>query len=293
MTSPTQNPPRIVLITGCSSGFGLLTAARLAAKGHKVIATMRDLDKKTALLDECRRRNAIVDIMPCDVTDRLSVNNCFKELGAKYGYLDVLVNNAGYGTGGFFEDLTDQEIRSQMDTNFFGVLNVTREAIPFMRPKKCGKIINISSVSGFSASPCFSAYCSSKWALEGFSESLRYELKPFGIDVLLIEPGTYKTKIFYENARRAKHYNDPASPYYEMSVYMEKKIKDFVDDCHKDPEDIASLVEKLINSRNPSFRNRPDIETQVTFFLRKYLPFKFYTYIVNKTLPLNKVLQLK
>ena len=197
------------------------------------------------------------------------------------------------GSADFFEDLTDQEIRSQMDTNFFGVLNVTREAIPFMRPKKSGKIINISSVSGFSGSPCFSAYCSSKWALEGFSESLRYELKPFGIDVLLIEPGTYKTKIFYENARRAKRYSDPSSPYCDMSKFMEEKIKNFVDDCYKDPEEIAALVEKLIQAKNPSFRNRPDIETQVTFLLRKYLPFRLYNYIVSKTLPLNKILQVK
>jgi NAD(P)-dependent dehydrogenase (short-subunit alcohol dehydrogenase family) len=289
MAKTTQIQSRVILITGCSSGFGLLTAARLAAKGHKVIATMRNLEKKGPLLEECQRRNATVHIMPCDVTDRLSVRNCFKDMGAQYGYLDVLVNNAGYGIGGFFEDLTDEEIRSQMDTNFFGVLNVTREAIPFMRPKKHGKIINISSVSGFSTAPCFSAYCASKWALEGFSESLRYELKPFGIDVLLLEPGTYKTKIFHENGRYAKHFNNPASPYYEMSTYIEKKVKAFVDDCYKDPEDIAALVEKLIGARNPSFRNRPDIETQALFLLRKFLPFRFYSWLANKMMPLDKI----
>ncbi len=284
-----SNSPQIVLITGCSSGFGLLTAARLASQGHTVVATMRNLDKQGPLLEECQRRNVTVHVLPCDVTDRLSVHNCFKEVGARYGYLDVLVNNAGHGIAGFFEDLTDEEIRAQMETNFFGVLNVTRAAIPFMRPRKRGTIINISSVSGFSASPCFSAYCSSKWALEGFSESLRYELKPFGIDVFLIEPGTYKTKIFYENGRYAKHFHDEDSPYYEMSAYMEKKVKAFVDDCYKDPEDIAVLVEKLIRSRQPSFRNRPDIETQTLFFLRKCLPFRFYSFLINKAIPLNKI----
>ncbi|HOY10366.1 MAG TPA: SDR family NAD(P)-dependent oxidoreductase [Candidatus Omnitrophota bacterium] len=283
-TIPTQS--RTILITGCSSGFGLLTAARLASKGHTVIATMRNLDKQGPLLEECQRRNTTVHIMPCDVTDRLSVHNCFKEVGARYGSMDVLVNNAGYGIAGFFEDLTDEEIRAQMDTNFFGVLNVTREAIPFMRPQKHGKIINISSVSGFSTGPCFSAYCASKWALEGFSESLRYELKPFGVDVFLIEPGTYKTKIFYENGRYAKQFHDPASPYCEMSAYMEKKVKAFVNDSYKDPEDIAILVEKLIHSKSPSFRNRPDIETQALFLLRKFLPFRLYAFLINKAIPL-------
>ena len=115
--------------------------------------------------------------------------------------LDCVVNNAGYGIGGAFEDLTQEEIREQMETNFFGVQNVIREALHLMRNRGEGRIINISSVSGFSASPCFGAYNASKWALEGFSESLRYELKPFGIKVLLIEPGIYKTKILTENRR--------------------------------------------------------------------------------------------
>ncbi len=288
--TPSQ---QIILITGCSSGFGLLMAARLASRGHQVIATMRNLEKQGALLDECQRRQTTVDVYQCDVTDRLSVSHCFKEVGSKYGYIDVLINNAGYGLGGYFEDLTDQEIREQMDTNFFGVLNVTRAAVPFMRPKRHGKIINISSVSGFSASPGFSAYCASKWALEGFSECLRYELKPFGIDVFLIEPGTYKTKIFYENAHYAKNYDSPDSPYFALSQFMKKKIKDHVDDCHKDPEEIAMLAEKLILGQRPSFRNRPDIETQVLFVLRKILPFRLYSWLINKALPLEKIIQQK
>lgn len=270
---------KIVLVTGCSSGFGMLTAARLAAEGHKVIATMRDLKKKAPLLDEVNRRGAKVDILPLDVTDKQSIAAAVAEIGSKYGYVDVLVNNAGFGIGGFFEDLSDEEIRSQFETNFFGVQNVCRAIIPFMRPRRSGKIINLSSVSGFNASPCLGAYVASKWALEGFSESLRYELKPFGIDVLLIEPGSYRTKIFSDNARFAAKFVDNTSPYFEYSQYFGKKVKESIADNHKDPEDIAKLVSDLINAENPPFRNIPDLGSKFIAILRRILPFRIYSAI--------------
>ncbi len=272
---------KIVLITGSSSGFGLLTAARLAAKGHHVIATMRDLNKQNALLSEVNRRGGEVDILRLDVTDQQMIQEAVSWISSKYGYVDVLVNNAGYGLGGFFEDLTQEEIRAQMEVNFFGVQNVTRAVIPLMRQRRRGKIINISSVAGFSASPAFSAYNASKWALEAFSESLRYELKFFGIDVLLIEPGTYKTKIFYENARYARYFDHPNSPYYVISQHLKKKVAAYVEDCHKDPEETGAMVEKLIKARNPPFRNIPDMEGQILYILRRCLPFRVYSAMIR------------
>ncbi|MFA5088088.1 MAG: SDR family NAD(P)-dependent oxidoreductase [Candidatus Omnitrophota bacterium] len=281
---PADSHSKIILITGCSSGFGLLMASRLAAKGHRVIATMRDLNKSGALRDEVTRRGGEVDLFRLDVTDKASIDALVQQIGVKYGYVDVLINNAGYGIGGFFESLTEEEIRQQMETNFFGVQNVTRAVIPFMRPRKEGKIINVSSVAGLYSSPCFGAYNASKWALEGFSESLRHELKFFGIDVLLIEPGTYKTKIFHENARYAHHYDHPDSPYYTLGQFLKKRVMDYVNDCYKDPEEVAILAEKLINAKNPSFRNIPDIESQVLYVLRKFLPFRLYSWLYRKVL---------
>jgi NAD(P)-dependent dehydrogenase (short-subunit alcohol dehydrogenase family) len=279
MTSKITQP-QIILITGCSSGFGLLTAARLSSLGHQVIATMRDINKSGPLKEEVKRRGGgNVDIIRVDVTNKTTVTAAMKDIAARYGYLDVVVNNAGTGLVGFFEDLTDEEIRQVFEINYFGVLNVTRAAIPLMRPRKKGKIINISSSAGFSTSPCFGAYNASKWALEAFSESLRYELGLFGIDVLLIEPGVYKTKIFYENAHYAKNFRDPHSPYYAISQHLEKIVRGYVDDCFKDPEDIAILVEKLINSKKSSFRNIPDIEAQCLYFLRRLLPFQLFSSI--------------
>ena len=281
---PKTSNPLVILITGCSSGFGLLTASRLASRGHQVIATMRNLNKSGALNEEVKKRGGKVDILELDVTNTATIKSAINTVGSKYGNIDVLVNNAGYGLSGFFEDLTEEEIRQQFETNFFGVQNVTREVIPLMRAKRKGKIINISSIAGINASPAFSAYNASKWALEAFSESLRHELKFFGIDVLLIEPGTYKTKIFYENAQYAKNFHNQDSPYYPASVFLEKKVRAYVDDCYKDPEDVAELVEKLIKAKNPPFRNIPDIETQVLYSLRKILPFSVFSNLYRKFL---------
>lgn len=288
---PQSSYSPVVLITGCSSGFGLLTAARLAAKGYTVVATMRDLKKEGNLTSEVNRRGGAVEVLQMDVTDKQSVTRAVERIKMGHGRIDVLVNNAGYGMGGFFEDLIDEEIRAQMETNFFGVQNVTRAVIPLMRfppggreaTRQCrrGKIINISSVAGFSASPAFSAYNASKWALEAFSESLRYELQFFGIDVLLIEPGTYKTKIFYENAQYARHFDNPASPYFVWSQHLRKRVMDYVNDCHKDPEEIGIMVEKLIRAKNPPFRNIPDIESQVLYWLRRILPFRAYSAMIR------------
>ena len=289
---PRSIKGKIVLITGCSSGFGLHMAAHLASCGCQVIATMRNLEKQSALLNEVQRRGGQVEVMQLDVTDKSSIKATIKQIAVKHGHLDVLVNNAGYGLGGFFEDLSDNEIRGVMETNFFGVQNVTREVIPLMRQRKHGKIINISSVSGFSASPAFSAYNASKWALEGFSESLRYELGFFGIDVLLIEPGIYKTKIFYENSRYAANFENSNSPYFDVSRYLREMVMNNVNDCHKDIEEVPLLVEKLIRAVNPSFRNIPDIESKIQYIFRKMLPFSIYSWIVQTVL-LSKLKSLK
>ncbi|MCX5682023.1 MAG: SDR family oxidoreductase [Candidatus Omnitrophica bacterium] len=219
-----------------------------------------------------------------DVTDVESVKNAVSKIKAQHGRLDVLVNNAGYGIGGFFEDLTQDEIRSQMETNFFGVQNVTREVLPLMREQKHGLIINISSISGLAAWPCFGAYNASKWALEGFSESLFYELMPFGIKVCLIEPGVYRTKIFYENRKYATNFFNHDSPYYKTSQIFQKRLNDHIKANDRDPEEVAATVEKLINSENPSFRNIPDSRSRLLYAVRRFLPFRLFSWIAAKVL---------
>ena len=171
-----------------------------------------------------------------------------------------------------------------MEVNFFGVQNVTRAVIALMRPRRQGKIINISSIAGLDASPGLGAYNASKWALEGFSESLQAELGFWGIEVLLIEPGTYKTSIFHENARLAKNFNNPESPYYPISQHIYQRLMGYVEGCRKDPETIAILVEKLINQKNPPFRNVADAETRLRLFFRRFFPFPVYRAVAHKVI---------
>ena len=171
-----------------------------------------------------------------------------------------------------------------MEVNFFGAQNVCREVIPLMRERRTGRIINISSVAGFSASPCFSAYNCSKWALEAFSECLRSELKFYGIEVFLIEPGTYKTKIFYDNARYAQNFDNPQSPYYRISRHLKMRVLHYVNNCRKDPEAIPLLIERLIKGKNLSLRHIPDIEGRLLYWARKFLPFRVYSWLCQQAL---------
>lgn len=275
---------KVVLITGCSSGFGLRVAARLSVGPYHVIATMRNLSRRNNLLGEVELRKGKIQLFKLDVTDPESIRSTILRIKEQHGRVDVLINNAGYGTGGFFEDLTQEEIRAQMETNFFGVQNVTREVLPLMRAQRSGRIINISSISGLMAWPCFGAYNASKWALEGFSESLFYELLPFGIKVCLVEPGVYKTKIFYENRKYAKNFFNEDSPYYATSQMFQKRINDHIKMSEKDPEEVAELVERLIESENPSFRNIPDLKNRLLVLLRRFLPFRLFSWIATKAL---------
>lgn len=288
----SKTQAKIILITGTSSGFGLLIAARLASKGHTVIASMRNPEKKIELLSEVNMRGGRLDVLELDLTDDNSIAAAINQVSSKYDRLDVVINNAGYALGGFFEDLTEEEIREQLETNFFGVQKVTRAVIPLMRPQKNGLIINISSIAGCYGAFGLGAYNASKWALEGFSESLYHELSFFGIKVCLVEPGSYPTKIFTDNARYAKKFNNTGSPYYEVSQYLKNKINTHVADLKKNPEDVARIVEKLVNSKNPRFRNFTDLQGKMLIGLRKILPFKLYTRLYRKAILNNQKFNL-
>ncbi len=279
-----QNSKRVILITGCSSGFGLLTAARLATQGHFVYATMRDISKQQPLLDETAKRNAQVLVRPLDVTKPETIAKVVDEIKNHHGHIDVLINNAGFGLGGFFEDLTEGEIRQQMDVNFFGVQNVTRAVLPLMREQRKGKIINISSIAGRCASPALSAYNASKWALEGFSESLYYEVSAFGIKVVLVEPGSYPTKIFKDNARYANGFDNPNSPYFVFSQKLRGFVNSALHKSTKDPEDVARLIEKIVDCANPRLRYISDFSSMMRVQISRILPPSIYNYIFRKVI---------
>ncbi len=179
---------KTVLITGASSGFGKLTAKKFASRGWNVVATMRNMQNNDMYKDEEN-----IHVLKLDVTKKETIRNTVNTAIEKFGKIDVLVNNAGYGIAGFLEEADEEEIRVQFDTNVIGLINVIQEVVPYMRQEKSGKIINITSIGGNVAVPMFSLYSSTKFAVEGLSRSLAYELKEFGIDVKTVAPGGYKT----------------------------------------------------------------------------------------------------
>ncbi len=277
---------RVILITGSSSGFGLYTAALLAAKGHTVYATMRDLSKSSDLLAEAHTLGgeANLHILPLDVTRPDTVRDAVGKILNEQKRIDVLINNAGFGIGGFFEDLSDAEFRNQFDVNFFGVLDLTRAVLPSMRSLKKGLIINISSMCAFSGTPAFSAYVASKWALEGFTESLMMELLPFNIKVSLVEPGAYKTKIFFENAKYAHNFNNTESPYYSRNQFLRALIDKHMSTNRRDPREVAHTIAHMIDQKDPAFRNMIGWPSKMRAAFVKFIPFKLYARLVNMVL---------
>jgi NAD(P)-dependent dehydrogenase (short-subunit alcohol dehydrogenase family) len=282
----------VILITGCSSGFGMLSAARLAAAGYTVYASMRDLTKKEELLAEVSSRGGEVQTVRLDVNDPTSVADALQFVSSEEGRLDVLVNNAGYGLGGFFEDVSDSEFRAQMETNFFGLLTVTREALPLMRKTASqhgrAKIINISSVQGRAPIPGLGAYATSKWAVEGFSEALYHELAPLGIDVVIVEPGSYRTEIFTTNAHVAEKAGDEASPYARFSEAFKRKIESMTDGgkvgMGDDPEVVARLIERIVESKSRKLRYVVGRQAKLRILMRALLPTRRYTKVLRKAL---------
>jgi NAD(P)-dependent dehydrogenase (short-subunit alcohol dehydrogenase family) len=245
---------QIALVTGASSGFGLLTSIELARRGSRVFATMRDLNKAERLDSAAHAAGVAVEKLALDVARAASVRAAVDEALARAGRIDVLVNNAGFGMGGALEELDDAELREQFETNFFGVVAMTKAVLPGMRERRQGRIINVSSIGGLVASPGMSAYCASKFAVEGLSESLRYEVAPFGVSVILVEPGTFKTDIFGPNRRVAKRARDPQSPYYAMNKQMSAFVQKMVARSTADPMDVARTIAHAATTPRPRLR---------------------------------------
>ena len=187
---------KVALVTGSSSGIGLETVLSLARDGYYTFASMRNVGKAGELEYAAKKNNLPVEIIELDVDKEESIISAVKKVVTKNGRLDVLVNNAGYGQFGCTEDLTINDFRKQFETNFFSIVRIIQEVAPIMRKQNSGNIVNISSVVGRMGLPGSPAYISSKFALEGLGECLRYELGQFGIKTTMIEPGVIKTNFF-------------------------------------------------------------------------------------------------
>lgn len=243
---------QVALITGCSSGIGYETALMLARNGFHTFATMRNTKKSDSLEEIIKKERLDLNIRELDVNDDTSIENTINCIKREANRIDVLINNAGYGLVGFFEDLTLDEIRNQFETNFFGVLNITKKIIPIMRLQKSGTIINVSSGAGQVGFPGISAYVSTKFAIEGFSESLMYELFPYGIKVVIIEPGVIKSN-FFRNCIVSEHSMKKSSPYSRSLDKFQKNVE-LMQEHATSPIDVAKVIIQVLGNNEPKQR---------------------------------------
>ena len=261
MESSSSSNNKVAVVTGSSTGIGYETSLTLARNGFLTYATMRNLNKSENIKSVATRENLLLRIKQLDVTNDVSVKNAIQTITSEAGRIDVLVNNAGYGLNGAFEDLAMDEIKSQFETNVFGLIRTTHAVLPIMRRQKSGTIVNISSGAGRFGFPTGSAYVSTKFAVEGLSESMSYELEPFGIKVVIVEPGVIRTN-FGDGLIVAKKSQDPNSPYSQMMQRSAAGFEKMMENASS-PDVVAKVVLNAIRDKNPGLRYLAgsDVET--------------------------------
>ncbi len=277
---------RVVLITGSSSGIGLLTAVEMARRGHRVVATMRDVGRRSRL-DEAASAaqvNDRIEVRQLDITNFASIPQGVNDVLRDHGRIDVLVNNAGFAVAGFAEDLRLDEIRQQFETNFFGQVAMTQAVLPAMRQQGSGHIIMVSSVGGLMGQPGISSYSASKFALEGWSEALRIELRSAEIRVVLVEPGSFETDIWTRNARIGERAFSPDSPNLKRAQRFAEVVKAIP---KGDARKVARLIASVAENPHPKLRYAVGLDAHLQQWFRAITPWKLYERIVSKALKLD------
>jgi NAD(P)-dependent dehydrogenase (short-subunit alcohol dehydrogenase family)/fatty acid desaturase len=270
----------VAIVSGASSGFGLLTAVELARAGHRVVAGLRDTTKAPRLLEAARAAgvDAAIEVVRLDFADPATIAGAV----AKAGHVDVLVNNAGIAIGGFFEDTSEPELREQFEANFFGLLALTRAVLPPMRERRSGRIVNVSSLAARVASPGLAAYCASKCAVEGASEALRHELRPMGIDVVLVEPGSYPTEIFGANRRIAEGALRVDSPYAQRTARIQCALEADLLRRRADPSEVARAIVRVATQPKPPLRYVVGSDARFAVLARRMLPERTFERLVAR-----------
>jgi len=243
-----------VLITGATDGLGRALALLLATRGYRVFAAGRSAEKLSLLDAIAREKNLAMESVALDVCDDRSVRDGVTKVLEKAGRLDVLVNNAGVNYTAAVEDLSMEDWRAQFETNVFGVLRVTRAVLPHMRERRSGRILMMSSLSGLVTPPTQGAYSASKHALEGLSNALRLELYPFGIDVVLIEPGYIITSIQKTAAEFSRPYVEKGGPYAPLYAKFFANVNKSRANSESTPEDCARVMLQAIETPSPKPR---------------------------------------
>ena len=239
---------KVALVTGSSSGIGFETSLALARNGFYTFATMRNISKGEKIKELTKKENLPIEIIELDVDKENSVKNAINTIIEKKQRIDVLVNNAGWGLWGSVEDVSIDEFKEQFETNFFSIIRMIQQIAPIMRKQNSGNIVNISSIAGKIAFPISPAYISSKFALEGLSESLRFELMPFGVNVIIIEPGMIKTN-FFEPMRLAKN-AETTDVYKDITSKVISGVK-MMAQMATDPKEVANMIIQTLGEKKP------------------------------------------
>ena len=239
---------KVAVVTGTSSGIGFETALALAREGYYTYATMRNTAKGDKLKELSSKESLKIDVLELDVDNENSAKTAMKHILDQKQRIDVLVNNAGWVLWGCVEDVSVDEFKTQFETNFFSIIRLIQEVGPTMRNQGSGTIVNISSVVGRIGFPASPAYISSKFALEGLSESLRFEFAPFGVDVIIIEPGVIKTN-FMKNMKMAKK-SELDTVYKDITTKVVSGVK-MMTEMGTHPKEVASTIVKAIKDKKP------------------------------------------
>jgi NAD(P)-dependent dehydrogenase (short-subunit alcohol dehydrogenase family) len=279
---------RTALITGASSGFGLLAAITLARRGWRVLATMRDLGRR-ALLEDAARAAGILDsieVHALDVTKPAQIAAIAASIETSGAPLHALINNAGFVVPGFAEDVSDAELRDQFETNFFGAAALTRALLPLMRRQGFGHVLMVTSISGRMGFPGVSSYVASKFALEGWTETLRLELRAPGIRVVLVEPGTFQTDIWTRNAKVSARMRDPHAPNAQRVTRWRAELER--NNKRADPQGVADLIAAIVENPNPKLRYVIGRDAHLALLLRRILPWSLFERAVIKLSGMDK-----
>ena len=263
---------RVALITGASSGFGLLTAVTLARRGWRVLATMRSLNRRNKLEEAARAASVLdrIEFLALDVTDAGQIAELAASIAARPAPLDAIVNNAGFAMAGFAEDVSDAELRRQFDTNFFGAAAGTRAFLPQFRRQGSGHIVILSSISGRMGFPGVGSYAASKFALEGWAETLRLEMKPLGVQVVLVEPGSFETDIWNRNAAISTGTQDANSPNAARVAKLRSRVQDGKPKAN--PQVVADGIAAILDNPRPKLRYVFGRDAKMGLLLRSLLP---------------------
>ncbi|SES23766.1 SDR family NAD(P)-dependent oxidoreductase [Salipaludibacillus aurantiacus] len=267
---------QIVLITGANSGFGRGIAMSLAQQNYVVIAGIRNMSNKANLLEEADKlgiSEGSLTVKKLDVTLNSDIRDIYAFIKKRFGRIDILINNAGYSQGGVLESVSDTEWEKQFQTNVLGVASVTRAFIPMMREARNGKVINIGSISGKAGFPGLAPYAASKHALEGLSESLRLELKPFNVYTSLVEAGSFKTGIWEKGIAGAP--KTDIEDYRRLMAYMESYARQMTERAEA-PEKVIKLVTDICRHSAPRFRYRTGKGITGAILIKTLLPWSLY-----------------